>query len=42
VAIGASAMGLLPWPLIWMYLGAELVGGALAAVVFKAMNGAEA
>jgi aquaporin Z len=42
VAIGAAAMGLLPWPAIWMYLAAELVGGALAAVVFKAMNGAEA
>jgi len=38
VAIGASTMGLLPWHMIWLYLVADLAGGALAALVFKALN----
>ena len=38
VAIGASALGLLPWSSIWMYLAANFLGGAVAAVAFKAMN----
>jgi len=41
VAIGASAMGLFPWPAIWMYLAAELLAGAAAAVTFKIMNPAD-
>ena len=38
VAIGASAMGLLPWSNIWVYLVADLLGGGLAALVFKTIN----
>ena len=38
VAVGASAMGLLPWANIWLYLVADLLGGAAAAFVFKALN----
>ena len=41
VAIGASAMGLFPWPAIWMYLVAELLAGAAAAVTFRIMNPAD-
>ncbi|MBI3957356.1 MAG: aquaporin [Chloroflexi bacterium] len=35
VAIGASLMGLLSWGNIWIYLVANLLGGAAAAYVFK-------
>lgn len=35
VAIGASLMGLLSWGNIWIYLAANLLGGAAAAYVFK-------
>lgn len=35
VAIGASLMGLLSWGNIWVYLVANLLGGAAAAYVFK-------
>src|SRR5262249_29439750 len=38
VAIGAMVMGMLPWGKLWLYLVAELLGGAAAALVFKAMN----
>lgn len=38
VAVGASAMGLLPWANIWLYLVAELAAGAVAALVFNALN----
>jgi aquaporin Z len=38
VAVGASAMGLLPWSNLWLYLVAELLGGAAAALVFKALH----
>jgi aquaporin Z len=38
VAIGAALMGMLPWSMIWMYLVAELLGGALAALVFNSLN----
>lgn len=38
VAIGASAMGLLPWSNIWLYLVADFLGGALAAFAFNAIN----
>ncbi|MGH9745680.1 MAG: MIP/aquaporin family protein [Candidatus Acidiferrales bacterium] len=38
VAVGISTMGLSAWPNIWIYLVAELVAGALAAVIFKAVN----
>jgi aquaporin Z len=38
VAIGASIRGLLPWSNLWLYIVAELLGGAAAAFVFKALN----
>jgi aquaporin Z len=38
VAVGASALGLLPWSNLWIYLVADLLGGAAAAAVFKAIN----
>jgi aquaporin Z len=42
VALGASAMGLLSWSTVWLYLAANLLGGAAAAAAFKAMNPSEA
>jgi aquaporin Z len=41
VAVGISLMGLSSWPNIWIYLIANFAGGALAAVVFKIVNGPE-
>jgi aquaporin Z len=41
VAIGASAMGLLPWSNIWLYLVADFLGGALAALAFSVANPGE-
>ena len=38
VAIGAMVMGMLPWGKLWLYLAAELIAGAAAAMVFKAIN----
>jgi aquaporin Z len=38
VAIGASIVGQLPWSSLWLYLVAELLAGAAAAFVFKALN----
>jgi aquaporin Z len=38
VAVGAAAMGMLPWSAIWWYCAAEVVGAALAGVAFKALN----
>lgn len=38
VALGASVMGLFSWPNIWIYLVAELAGGAIAALVFRYLN----
>jgi aquaporin Z len=38
VAIGACVMGLLPCPAIWMYLVAEAIGGAAAAMVFRVLR----
>jgi len=38
VAVGASIMGLLPWSNIWLYVAADLLGGAAAALVFKGLN----
>jgi aquaporin Z len=39
VAVGASVMGLLEWPSIWIYLVGNLAGGAVAAFLFKYANG---
>lgn len=38
VAVGACMMGMLSWSAIWMYLVAEAIGGALAAVVFRGLR----
>jgi aquaporin Z len=38
VAVGITTMGLSTWPNIWIYLVAEFLGGAVAAVAFKAVN----
>lgn len=35
VAVGISIMGLAPWSAIWIYLVANLLGGAAAALVFR-------
>jgi aquaporin Z len=39
VAIGISTMGLSSWANLWIYLIANFVGGALAAVAFILING---
>lgn len=41
VAIGVSVMGLASWGNIWIYLVAELLAGAAAAMVFKVVNPAD-
>jgi aquaporin Z len=41
VAVGISVMGISPWSNIWIYLLAEFVGGAAAAITFKSLAGAE-
>ena len=41
VAVGISVMGLAAWANIWIYLVANLAGGAVAAVVFKMLNPAD-
>lgn len=41
VAVGISMMGLASWGSIWIYLVAEFLGGALAAVTFKILNPAD-
>ena len=38
VAIGISAMGLVGWGSLWIYLVANLLGGAAAGIVFKSLN----
>ena len=38
VAVSAMIMGLLPWNLLWLYLAADLLGGAAAAMAFKWIN----
>jgi aquaporin Z len=38
VTVGVMAMGLLPWSQLALYLVAQLAAGALAALVFRAMN----
>ena len=39
VAVGLCVMKKAAWPNIWMYLVPQLVAGALAAVVFRIVNG---
>jgi aquaporin Z len=38
VAIGATVMGLGAWSYIWIYLVADFLGGAVAALIFKFVN----
>ncbi len=38
VALGISVMGLSAWVNIWIFLVADLLGGAVAALVFKAVD----
>lgn len=38
VAVGAMTMGLMVWSKLWLYIVAELLGGAAAAGVFRALN----
>jgi aquaporin Z len=38
VALGITVMGISNWHNIWMYLVADLVGGAAAAVIFQLVN----
>src|SRR6266496_4132322 len=38
VALGITVMGISSWANIWMYLVADLVGGAVAAIIFKMIN----
>ena len=38
VALGGAAMGLFTWPTFWLYLVVELIGGAVAGLVFRVLN----
>jgi aquaporin Z len=38
VAIGAMTMGMLAWSTLWLYLAAELLGAAAAALTFRALE----
>jgi aquaporin Z len=38
VAVGISVMGLSPWPNLWIYVVADLLGGAAAALAFKTVS----
>lgn len=38
VAVGISVIGLTAWSYIWLYLTANLLGGAVAAIVFRFIN----
>ena len=41
VALGITIMGLFDWSNIWIFLVADFVGGAVAALTFKAVNPAD-
>ncbi|HLE14238.1 MAG TPA: aquaporin [Anaerolineales bacterium] len=38
VAVGLSTMGITAWGSLWIYLVANFLGGAAAALVFRALN----
>lgn len=38
VAIGGASLGLFSWSVLWVYLVAELVAGALAGYLFRKLN----
>lgn len=41
VAFGVAGAGLVSWSSLWLYLVADLAGGALAAIAFRVLNPAE-
>ena len=41
VAVGISTMGLVSWSNIWLYFVANLLGGLVAGLTFKALNPAD-
>jgi len=41
VAVGGSILGLFSWSSLWIYLVANLLGGACAGLVFKFLNPAD-
>jgi aquaporin Z len=41
VAVGVCTMGIISWGSIWIYLVANLAGGAVAALAYKAVNGGD-
>jgi aquaporin Z len=41
VALGVCTMGIISWGSIWIYLVANLAGGAAAAIAYKTVNGNE-
>lgn len=41
VAIGVCTMGVISWGSIWIYLVANLAGGAVAALAYKTVNGTD-
>jgi aquaporin Z len=41
VAIGAMTMRMLSWSALWLYLVAEFLGGAAAALTFRALDAGE-
>jgi aquaporin Z len=41
VTLGADVIGLFAWPTIWVYLVAQMVGGVLAGLAFRALNPAD-
>lgn len=41
VALGVCTMGIISWGSLWIYLVANLAGGAVAALTYKAVNGTD-
>jgi len=41
VAVGISVMGMSSWPNLWIFLVANFLGGAVAALVFRLLNPAD-
>jgi aquaporin Z len=38
VAVGGAVMHIFAWPTLWVYLAAQVVGGAAAGGAFLALN----
>ena len=38
VAVAVSAAGMVSWSMLWVYLGANFIGGATAALAFRVLN----